>query len=170
MLCRSDFKIHSQPEGSVKRGACQKQYRMIAGVRAEATEIDKAGKTETTPRSNRYRTVGHWGEGRNGQIARQKDRDKNRRPVAESKTERRQSSQGVRIRVSQPLSRRKVSLTHIFRTPSFCDDTLSRRTSSSWEDINTTAKKELPFRVTKTHFRPHRPSPRLSCTWKAAEE
>ena len=36
------------------------------------------------------------------------------------------------------------------------------------EDTNTTARKELLFRVTKTHFRPHRPSPRLSCTWKAA--
>lgn len=35
------------------------------------------------------------------------------------------------------------------------------------EEVNNTAREALPFRVTKIHFRPFRPPPRLSNTWKA---
>lgn len=108
------------------------------------------------------------GRGRNGQTARQKDRDKNRRPVAEGKTEKGKVPREFELGSPSLFLPEKSLLNSHFSHTILSLRYPQPQNKQQLEDINTTAKKGLPFRVTKTHFRPHRPSPRLSCTWKAA--
>ena len=97
------FKIHSNPEGLWSEGAYQEAVQADSRGQGEATEIEKTGAKLRPPRIQQiqdYTVIGEGPEWSNSKTEGQRLESE----ACGRRKNKGQSSRGVRIRVSQPLS------------------------------------------------------------------